>query len=191
MKEINNNDQIGTQINLENQEGDINIGSKSRMSKRYSKLNKEVEGDIKYDGSFDDLKFYLTKQDSIGLEQKLLDGCFTNKEILRASRRKESFHMKLTKSQYFESANWINTQLFAKIITDFENHVERPLIDKGADKDEILDAVLAKIVTPILELINNEGADDLVMNYTPEDIYGMIYFLTGKCHINWKDYDSI
>jgi len=191
MSDITNNKKVDTQINLGSQEGDINIGSKSRMSSRYKQLKKEVADNTKYDGTFDDLKYYLTNQDSIGLEKKLEDGNFSDKEILRASRRKQRFHMKLTKTEFYESANWINTQLFAKIITDFENHVERPLIDKKATKDEILDAVLEHVVNPVIDLMNTEGADDLVMNYTTEDIYGMVYYLTGKCHINWKDYDSI
>ena len=24
-----------------------------------------------------------------------------------------------------------------------------------------------------------------------KDIFGMVYYLTGQCHLNWKNYDSI
>lgn len=74
---------------------------------------------------------------------------------------------------------------------DFETYIEKPLINKGASKDEIFMAVLEKVVNPVLDLINIEGENDDVLNYTLEDVFGMVYYLTGKCHINWKNYDSI
>ena len=41
------------------------------------------------------------------------------------------------------------------------------------------------------DLINKDGEFDDYLNYNINDIYGMVYFLTGKCHLNWKEYDNI
>ena len=73
---------------------------------------------------------------------------------------------------------------------DFEAFV-LPLINKGVSKDEIFKEVVIKVVQPVLDLINVEGECDEVLNYNADDIFGMVYYLTGQCHLNWKDYDSL
>jgi hypothetical protein len=137
------------------------------------------------------LKHYLTKLDGIDMPTKLRDGGFSENEIIKATRRKEKYAKKLEKNLFFESAQWIDSQLFAKIMIEFEIHIENPLIKNGANKDDILIAVVEKVINPVLDLINIEGENDDVLNYSLEDVFGMVYYLTGKCHINWKDYDSI
>lgn len=37
--------------------------------------------------------------------------------------------------------------------------------------------------------LNENGAADACLCYNEDDIYGMLYYLTGNCHINWTDYD--
>lgn len=73
---------------------------------------------------------------------------------------------------------------------DFEAFVS-PLINIGSTKTEILKEVVIKVVQPVIDLINLEGEDDEFLNYNADDIFGMIYYLTGQCHINWKNYDII
>ncbi len=190
-QEVNNEKEIGTQLNAANVEGSIYLTQKTRFSKRFEKLNNEVATNEKYDGIMESLKHYLTKLDGVDMTTKLQDGGFTENEIIKASRRKEKYAKRLEKNLFFESAQWIDSQLFAKIMIDFETYVEIPLINTGANKDVILKTVVEKVVNPVLELINVEGENDEVLNYTTEDIFGMVYYLTGKCHINWKNYDSI
>ena len=48
--------------------------------------------------------------------------------------------------------------------------------------------VYEKVVLPIIDEINANGSCDRQLCYNEDDIYGMLYYLTGKCHINWKDY---
>lgn len=188
---INNNGPIERQVNIKENSGPIILSNKTRFSKRFDKLNQEVASDHRYEGVMESLKHYLTKLDGIDVTTKLKDGGFSDREIIKATRRKEKYAKKLEKNLFFESAQWIDSQLFAKIMIDFETYIEIPLINKGADKDEILIAVVEKVINPILNLINEEGANDDVLNYTIEDVFGMVYYLTGKCHINWKDYDNI
>lgn len=188
---IENNSGVGKQINIADNNGNIYMGSQSRFSKRFEKLNAEVASDEKYEGIMDALKHYLTKLDGVDMPTKLQDGGFTEREILNATRRKQQYAKKLEKSKFYESAQWINSQLFAKIKINFETYVEIPLINNGASKDEILQAVVQHVVGPVLALINEEGEHDTILNYDAEDVYGMIYYLTGKCHINWINYDSV
>jgi len=138
----------------------------------------------------DALNHYLTKLDGIDMPTKLKDGGFNENEIILATRRKEKFAKRLEMNRFFESAQWIDSQLFAKIKIDFEIFVD-PLINNGATKEVILKEVVTKVVYPILDLINIEGEKDEFLNYNSEDIFGMIFYLTGMCHINWKNYDSI
>ena len=39
-----------------------------------------------------------------------------------------------------------------------------------------------------IDEINANGSCDRQLCYNEDDIYGMLYYLTGKCYINWKDY---
>lgn len=188
---INNNGPVERQLNIKENSGPIILSKKTRFSKRFEKLNEEVASDVKYEGVMDSLKHYLTKLDGIDMPTKLKDGGFSENEIIKATRRKEKYAKKLEKNLFFESAQWIDSQLFAKIMIDFETYIELPLINKGANKDDILTAVVENVINPVLHLINVEGENDDVLNYSLEDVFGMVYYLTGKCHINWKDYDSI
>lgn len=186
----NSNTEIANQLNISDNKGSINLTRQTRFSKRFEKLNSEVVSNERYDGVMESLIHYLTKLDGIDMPTKLADGGFGDKAILEALRKKDKYAKKQEKNRFFESAQWIDSQLFAKIKMDFETHVELPLVNKGASKEEILCAVVEKVVNPVLELINVEGENDSVLNYDADDIYGMIYYLTGKCHLNWKNYGN-
>jgi hypothetical protein len=190
-QKVNNNGPIERQLNILENSGPIVFNNKTRFSKRFDKLNKEVASNEKYEGVMESLKHYLTKLDGIDMPTKLRDGGFSESEIIKAIRRKEKYAKKLEKNLFFESAQWIDSQLFAKIMIDFETYIEKPLINLGANKDEVLRAVVEKVINPVLDLINIEGENDDVLNYSLEDVFGMVYYLTGKYHINWKDYDSL
>lgn len=187
---IDNKSPIHNQINIAKNNGDLNLLPKTRFSKRFEKLKNEIASDIRYEGILSDFEYYNTKLDGKDMPSKLEDGGFSERYILRATIRKQKYAKKAEKYKFFESAQWIDCQLFAKIKLEFDTHVE-PLINTGAEKSIIIQAVSEKVVKPVLELINIEGENDEILNYDSEDILGMIYFLTGKCHINWKDYDNI
>ncbi len=188
---VNNYGKVEKQINIDKNEGSIFLTNKTRFSKRFEKLNEEVTKDYRYEGVMESLQKYLTKLDGVSMPEKLAHGGFTESEIIKATRRKDKYAKQLEKNRFYESAQWIDSQLFAKIMIEFETHVELPLIKNGADKNTILIAVVEKVIKPVLELINIEGENDTFLNYTLEDVFGMVYYLTGKCHINWKDYDCI
>lgn len=186
----NTENQIQNQLNIGANQGPIYLAKQTRFSKRFEKLNKEVASDERYEGIMESLKYYLTKLDGIDMPTKLEDGGFKESEIIEATRKKERYAKKLELNRFFESAQWIDSQLFGKIKMDFEAFI-LPLINTGASKDEILKEVVLKVVQPVLDLINIEGENDEVLNYNADDIFGMVYYLTGQCHLNWKNYDSL
>ncbi|OUN03828.1 ABC-three component system protein [Alistipes onderdonkii] len=189
-QKVDNRQPIDSQVNIGKNEGNIYLSKKSRFSQRFEKLNSEVAQNEKYDEIFDDLKYYRTKLDGLDMPTKLRDGGFHFREIMTATRKKEKYAKKAERFKFFESAQWIDCQLFAKILDEYNVHV-MPLIIQGANQHQIMTVVSEKVVNPVLELINVEGEKDEVLNYDAEDIYGMIYYLTGQCHINWKNYDNI
>lgn len=48
-----------------------------------------------------------------------------------------------------------------------------------------------QIVLPIMNILNEDGENDMYLYLTVDHIYGMLYYLTGMCHLNWKDYDNV
>ena len=172
----NNENQIQNQLIIGTNQAPIYYIKQTRFAKRFEKLNKEVASDERYEGIMESLKYYLTSRDGIDMPTKLLDGGFRESEIIEATRKKEKFAKRLELNRFFESAQWIDSQLFGKIKMDFEAFV-LPLVNHGATKDEILKEVVVKVVQPVLDLINIEGENDEVLNYNADDIFGMVYYL--------------
>lgn len=186
----NKENAIENQLNIGENQGAIYLTKQTRFAKRFQKLNNEVKSNDRYEGIMESLKFYLTSRDGIDMPTKLKDGGFKSNEIIEATMKKQNYAKRLELNKYYESAQWIDSQLFAKIKMDFEAFV-MPLINAEASKDVVLREVVLKVVQPVLDLINVEGENDEVLNYNADDVFGMIYYLTGQCHLNWKNYDSI
>jgi hypothetical protein len=181
---------VDNQVNVNQLIGNIDFSNISRLGQRFKRLKEEVEKDIRLSDFMDDFKSYNTRLDGISMPEKLSDGGFSNVEILKATKRKHMYSKKLEKNKLYETAQLIDMELFSLINLYFETYIE-PLIEEGAAKTQIKQTVLEKIVQPIINLINQDGRDDTFLNYTTEEIYGMIFFLTGKCHLNWAMYDSL
>ncbi|RZJ99759.1 MAG: hypothetical protein EOO43_25915 [Flavobacterium sp.] len=189
-QEVNNEAPVGAQVNIGKNEGSVYLNKQTRLSKRFQRLKEEVEGDLRYDDFIDDLANFNTKLDGKSLTEKLEDGGFSTLDIKRANERNLSYWKKFEMYRFYESAQRIDIEIFAKIKLNFETYIE-PLIDDGRSISFIKTAVTEKIVEPILFMLNNDGYDDVWLNYTSEEILGMVYFLSGKCHLNWKNYDNL
>ena len=189
MQEIHNNGHIETQVNAPN--STINLtNKKSRWQSRFEKLKNEVESDIRFEQFIDDFTYYNTLLDGKSMPEKLKDGGFSDTEILEAKRQKEKYAKKIVSRQLYETEQRIDVDLFASIKLNFDTYL-KDLVEAKGDKREIKILLTEKVIVPILELLNEEGKDDFFLNYTAEDIKGMIFFLTGKGHINWTKYDNI
>ncbi|WP_419779289.1 ABC-three component system protein [Maridesulfovibrio sp.] len=114
----------------------------------------------------------------IGLEQKLIDGGRED-EIDDAEYFKLKFSKKLVEDELSESVQEIYAHILAYINTVFSLKI-KPRIIAGHDRYLIDDAVMEEIVDPIYrEVIHAD------IGITAEHVRGMLYYLTGKCHIKW------
>ncbi|WP_297333440.1 ABC-three component system protein [Flavobacterium sp.] len=189
-QDVNNTGPVDRQVNVNTLHGNIDFSKTSRLGQRFKKLKEEVEKDIRYSGFIDDFNRYNTELDGRSMPDKLADGGFSTTEIRRATLKKHQYSKKLEKNKLYETAQLIDLELFAMINLNFETFIE-PLIEGGATKVAIKECVREKIIIPIFDLINQDGQDDTFLNYNVDDIYGMIFFLTGKCHLNWANYDNL
>lgn len=161
----------------------------TRLKRLFDALFEEVQQNEKLQIVCEELNRYLTDKDTIGLEQKLIDGGFNDSYITNATEQKEFFAKKLYRFQEYESAQFIYVDLLALIKTNFQDYVY-PILKKEIDKSILNQTIREKIVDPILLILNTDGADDNILNLNAEEVKGMIYYLTGRCHIKWTN-DSI
>lgn len=165
------------------------IAPQSRLASWFACLQEDFKNNVRLQKKMNDIMRYRTRlPHTIGLEQKLLDGGFAKKAIDKARRQKQSYAKKATKYQYYEMANKIDNYLFAIVSDHFDREV-LPLIEDEKPLREINQAVYDKVVVPVMEELNAVGDSDTCLCYTLDDVFGMLYYLTGNCHINWAIYD--
>ena len=188
---VRNNSAIGAQANVKENNGTINIGnSRSRLSATFERLEQEILNNTRKE-VIDELLLYTTKLDGTkGLEEKLQDGGFQKMFIQKAIIQKEMYAKRATKYECYPAAQEIILSLFARIKNEFDVRIY-PMIITGVDVPLIMQEVHKQIVSPILQMIETNGANDQSLYFNMDHIYGMIYYLTGMCHLNWKDYDNI
>lgn len=184
-----NNNSVHQQTNIGKVEN-MNLTPKTRWQKRFEELKRQVENDDRYATFIDDFKEYNTIKDGIGLEQKLIDGNFTEYQINKALSLKEKYAKRVVMGEMFLAQQRIDVAIFSIIDTNFDTYVF-PLIMKNHPNDEVLIVLKEKVIQPILDILDREGYEDDYLNYNANDILGMVYFLTGKCHLNWKNYDTV
>lgn len=162
----------------------------SRIDAYFRHLREEIESHTTRE-IIDDLLEYKTKLDGKkGLEEKLTDGGFGQSDIDWALRKKEQYAKKATKYECYPSAQEINLLLFADIKSRFDRYIF-PLIKEGESVTRVMQCTHEMIVEPLMKMLNENGEHDDDLRYNTDHIYGMIYYLTGLCHLNWKDYDNV
>lgn len=188
---VRNNSAIGAQANVKENNGTINIGnSRSRLSATFERLEQEILNNTRKE-VIDELLLYTTKLDGTkGLEEKLQDGGFQKMFIQKAIIQKEMYAKRATKYECYPAAQEIILSLFARIKNEFDVRIY-PMIITGVNVPMIMQEVHKQIVSPILQMIETNGENDQSLYFNMDHIYGMIYYLTGMCHLNWKDYDNI
>lgn len=149
----------------------------------YEKYQKEIASDPELKEICKELNYFsaqIEDDEMIGLEPKLM-AASKNKEFIRyAKSAKEKFHMKLLlTTQYSSAAQYINVSILSKIERTFIMEIHT-LICNGEAEDKINILISERIIKPVMvELGLN------LFHYTESDIMGMIFFLTGNCHLKW------
>jgi hypothetical protein len=156
----------------------IQASALQRLIETSRKMHKE---DPVYRDMLEELGEFLVPRagrEIIGLDGKLIEG--KREELLEdATFLENKFARKVTKGQMSDTEEIVYFHCLSTIITCFRSYIS-PRIRSG-DSDCVIDeAILDKIIKPLYEEIS------LVKPMTMEMISGMLYFLTGKCHIRWK-----
>ena len=176
------NDQVGrdkiTTNNLNFGRSQSNI---TAMQALLAKFKEERKNNPQLDEFIEELDYYNKplETDVIGLEQKLIDG---NREsfINYATRVKEVYHKKLYKFQFSEVAQRINYHLLALVESYFTTYIY-PRICESEDPNVINALIVDTIINPLLDQL-----DENPLGFSANEINGMMYFLTGNCHIKWS-----
>ena len=145
------------------------------------RFKKERESDVKFQDTLDILKRYTNPPpgESVdGLETKLKNSGRSGL-LGFAKRAKEVFAKKLMEHQFSEAAQEIHTFLLAEVFTRFHSLV-MPAIQQKKSVEEVNMIVQAAIIDPVHGLLG-----DNPLQLHAEEINGMLYFLTGNCHIKW------
>jgi hypothetical protein len=148
----------------------------------YNKVQKEKIAHPELNELCEELDYFnsqIADEGVVGLDFKLRAG---NREkiLTYAKCVKEKFHKKLMKtSQYSSVAQDINVYILAKVRRSFMMEIYT-LICNDESEEKINFLITERIINPVkAELGLN------LFKYDEDDIMGMIFFLTGNCHIKW------
>ncbi|MFK7828136.1 MAG: ABC-three component system protein [Congregibacter sp.] len=134
-------------------------------------------------GIIEELAEYTTNRpdrEIVGVEAKLVAGGRED-ALENAVYYKNAFERRIAKKQLSRVEQHIYAHVLAMIETTFNQYV-RPLILAGESKAIVDAAVHEKIFVPVYKAI--VGFDATI---TTQHVAGMLYFLTGKCHLMWSE----
>lgn len=152
------------------------------LQELYDKFQKEKLENEDLSEFCEELDYFnsVVDEDIIGLEAKLKNGG-RDRIIHYAKEVKERFHKKLLKtSQYSLVAQDINVYLLTKVHRGFMMEIYS-LICNNESEERINTLITERIIRPVQADLGIN-----LFNYNENDIMGMIFFLTGNCHLKWN-----
>ena len=153
----------------------------SPLRKKIEQLKSDCLHDPNFSSCIQQLTHYLNPVnplDQRDLKTKLSDAGRKD-EIHEAEELKEAFTKILIKNNLSEQAQDAYVHILGKIKTHYESKV-KPLIKVKAALPEVESSVLSVVETIYSDLAGTP------LEYDHRQIKGMLYFLTGNCHIDWK-----
>lgn len=151
------------------------------LEKAIKLIKEKIEEDPALVGIIEELAEYTTERPDrniIGVEQKLIAGGRED-SIKNALYLKNKFGRRLAKNQLSNIEQHIYAHILGVIEITFNQYV-RPLILNGSSKEDIDATIHNKIYEPVYKAI---VGFDVTINMS--QVAGMLYFLTGKCHLVW------
>ena len=170
-------DLINNAINLYASDG----SQPTQMGRLVEKFRKERQNDTRFNETVSILEHFaraLSGEDTIGLEAKLR-ASGRESLLVFAQQTKELFTKKLIEHQFSESAQEIHAYLLAEVYTRFHNEV-LPAIENGTTMETVSSLVQRRVIQPVQDLLGEN-----VLGLFAIEINGMLYYLTGNCHIKW------
>jgi|TARA_R110001599_G_scaffold110770_1_gene274803 hypothetical protein len=181
-KNVTGRDDNSVNNNTYNLNAPIVYKSDVNLQKLIDAHEKEIESDPKYKEFTERLHQFLYKEvegELRDLKQKL-DDADREHLIFFAMDVKERVTKKIQKSSHYQSAQQIYTYLLSNIRVAFQHEVYGRIKSAKFESYEIDEIVTEKIVEPYLNSV--EGCS---LNIDKEEIYGLLYILTGNCYIQW------
>jgi hypothetical protein len=162
-------------------DGDNNFVPLTSLEEAVEQIKKQLGGDRKSVDIIEELADYITEhpyREVIGLENKLKNG---NRQDLkdRATLLKNRFERRVAKNQLSLAEQHIYVQILSTISSVWHAKI-KPLIDIETSNTTIDKAIHEELIEPVHKAIVRY--DTLA---TSELVSGMLYFLTGKCHLEW------
>ena len=156
--------------------------SAGNLKELYKRFEEERRNNVHFNEVLEELDVFQRQKSNetvVGLEAKLRAGKKTDELIEMAMELKESYSKKLEKNKFFESAQRINAYLLGYARTHFVTYVY-PEIKKGSNDEKVNMLMNQYVIQPMLSMLEGD-----TYGFTPQDIHGILYFLTGNCFIKW------
>ena len=156
--------------------------SAGNLKELYKRFEAERRQNKHFDEILDELDVFQRQKANetvVGLEAKLRAAKKSDELIEMAMELKETYAKKLEKNKFFESAQRINIYLLGYARTQFVTNVY-PAIKKGSSDDVVNSLMNQYVINPMLNMLEGD-----TYGFTPQDIHGILYFLTGNCFIKW------
>lgn len=153
-----------------------------KIAALFKRLKIAFDEDDRIEQISEDLKRYINSVDTLGLERKIEDANL-GYELETFLFLKQEFHKKLVRFQNYEPAQELFAYILAIVLEKYRNRI-RPEIQKGVAGYDLLPIISQQVYAPIAEIIESEGASDII-NISLTEIEGMYHYLTGNCHIKW------
>ena len=165
-----------------NHYGDDHFTNVSALEQAVIEIKKSLGEDKEAVDIIDELADYITEhpaREVIGLENKLKNG---GREDLRerAVLLKNRFERKVAKNQMSLAEQHVYVQVLSAISSIWHSKI-KPIIDIGTSKNAVDSAVFSELIEPVHKAVVRY--DTLARS---ESVSGMLYFLTGKCHLEWE-----
>lgn len=159
------------------------FGGSTALRRMSTQLKELYSNDEEYKGFIEKLQKYLTyaenQQTVRGVEDKLKAG--KREDLIeQAKELKERFYKKINKHQFSEQAQNLFAHILSQIHSFFNSKV-RPLIKASKPPAEIDALIYDELVKRIYDDVGDCG-----LNIDTEDIRGMLFYLTGNCHLEWE-----
>ena len=161
--------------------GDNNFSPLTGLETAIEQIKREWGRDDDLVEIIEELADYITdhpEREVVGLEKKLQRGGRLDL-FGRASFLKNKFSRRVAKNQMSIAEQRVYIQILAAINTIWYQQIH-PLIVSGVSRPEIDALILENLIKPVHQAVVRFDS-----SVTTETVSGMLYFLTGKCHLVW------
>lgn len=162
--------------------GDNNFLTLTSLEQAVEQIKKSLGNEKDAVDIIEELADYITEHPGrkvFGLKCKLEKAGRLDLEE-RAVLLKNRFERKVARNQMSIAEQHVYVQILSAISSIWHSKI-KPLIDIEASKNAIDSLIYSELIEPVHKAVVRY--DTLA---TSETVGGMLYFLTGKCHLEWS-----